>query len=190
MVVPPAIKVGRSGPVEKGQLGYQLYTILAAPTHRTRTSMPRQTTAFALTLPPREPGSTAARWLYSALRAAILDGRLGPGTRLPATRDVARHYRLSRGTIVAAFEQLKSEGYVEARVGSGTRVAAVLPDRLLEAGRRRHPRPAEGGAGPSGCPSTAGGSTIPAAPIPRASARSGPTSRRSTSFPLRSGRRY
>ena len=110
--------------------------------------MPRQTTEFALTLPPREPGGTAARWLYSALRAAILDGRLGPGTRLPATRDVARQYRLSRGTIVAAFEQLRSEGYVEARVGSGTRVAAVLPDRLLEAGRRRHPPPAEGRSRP------------------------------------------
>ncbi len=101
--------------------------------------MPRQTTGPLLTLPPRKPGIAAVRWLYESLRAAILDGRLRPGTRLPATRDLARTYRLSRGTIVAAFELLKSEGYVDARVGSGTSVAAQLPDRLLEAGRRAAP---------------------------------------------------
>lgn len=55
-----------------------------------------------------------------------------PGARLPATRDLANQYRLSRGTIVAAFEQLKSEGYVEGSVGSGTFVSRVLPDELLQ----------------------------------------------------------
>ena len=95
--------------------------------------MPKQTTPLELMLPPREPGAPAIRWLYGALRAAILAGRLRPGARLPATRDLARHYGLSRGTIVSAFEQLKSEGYVHASVGSGTYVSRVLPDRLLEA---------------------------------------------------------
>jgi GntR family transcriptional regulator/MocR family aminotransferase len=94
--------------------------------------MTRQTAQFALMLPPRESGISAARWLYSSLRFGILEGRLRAGARLPATRDLARHYGLSRGTIVAAFEQLKSEGYVEASVGSGTYVTRVLPDRLLE----------------------------------------------------------
>ena len=99
--------------------------------------MPRKPSHFALMLPAREPGAVAARWLYAALRAGILEGRLRPGARVPATRDLARLYGLSRGTIVGAFEQLKSEGYLKARVGSGTYVARVLPDRLLEA-----PRPA------------------------------------------------
>ncbi len=94
--------------------------------------MAKQTAQFALMLPPREPGQAAARWLYGSLRLGILQGRLRPGARLPATRDLARHYGLSRGTIVAAFEQLKSEGYLEASVGSGTYVARVLPDRLLQ----------------------------------------------------------
>ena len=84
-----------------------------------------------LMLPIREPDMPAIRWLYDVLRAAILEGRLAPGARLPATRELARQYQLARGTIVAAFEQLKSEGYLEATIGSGTRVAKELPDRLL-----------------------------------------------------------
>jgi GntR family transcriptional regulator / MocR family aminotransferase len=54
---------------------------------------------------------------------------------LPATRDLARQYGLSRGTIVSAFEQLKSEGYVEGSVGSGTYVNQTLPDELLQVSR-------------------------------------------------------
>src|SRR5690242_16628940 len=73
----------------------------------------------------------AYRWLYAALRGEILEGRLRPGTRLPATRDLATRYELSRGTVVTAFEQLRAEGYVEGKVGSGTRVSSVLPDDLL-----------------------------------------------------------
>src|SRR6185295_1797683 len=80
---------------------------------------------------PRTAGAPATRWLYSALRAEILEGRLRPGARLPATRDLAAHYGLARGTIVGAFERLKSEGYIDARVGSGSYVARVLPRRLL-----------------------------------------------------------
>src|SRR5579864_3656160 len=94
--------------------------------------MPKQTTHLPLILPPREPGQPAGRWLVAGVRAAILEGRLRPGARLPSTRDLARHHGLSRGTVVSAFEQLAAEGYVEARVGSGTRVTAVLPDSLLE----------------------------------------------------------
>lgn len=108
--------------------------------------MARQSTVFGLVLQPRGPGTTASRWLYDALREAILDGRLRPGLRLPATRDLARRYALARGTVVEAFAMLKSEGYVRGRVGSGTYVASELPDRLLEAGRpvgrRRPPRQA------------------------------------------------
>jgi len=93
--------------------------------------MAKRTTAFELMLPLRDTGTTAHRWLYSALRAEILEGRLRPGARLPGTRDLANQYSLSRGTIVNAFEQLKSEGYVDGSVGSGTYVSKVLPEELL-----------------------------------------------------------
>lgn len=99
--------------------------------------MARKITTLPLSLPAPASGASLYRWFYEELRAAILDGRLHPGARLPATRDLARAYRLSRSTIVAAFEQLKSEGYVEARTGSGTYVTPVLPERLLQVGRVR-----------------------------------------------------
>jgi GntR family transcriptional regulator / MocR family aminotransferase len=93
--------------------------------------MPRETTAFPLSLPPPPARAELYRWLYGELRTAILDGRLQPGSRLPATRDLASAYGLSRSTIVTAFQQLKSEGYVEGRAGSGTYVSQVLPEQLL-----------------------------------------------------------
>jgi len=93
--------------------------------------MPKRTTAFVLTLPWQDAETPAYRLLYEALRSEILEGRLGAGARLPATRDLARQYRLSRGTIVNAFELLKSEGYLEGSVGSGTYVSKVLPDELF-----------------------------------------------------------
>jgi GntR family transcriptional regulator/MocR family aminotransferase len=75
------------------------------------------------------------------LRTEILEGRLRPGSRLPATRDLARQHGLSRGTIIGAFEQLKSEGYIEGSVGSGTYVNKVLPEELLQVPRTVTPPP-------------------------------------------------
>jgi GntR family transcriptional regulator/MocR family aminotransferase len=89
--------------------------------------MTKRASALALVLQPRTTGVTAQSWLYSALRNEILAGRLRPATRLPATRDLAAQYGLSRGTIIAAFDQLRAEGYLEGKVGSGTYVAEILP---------------------------------------------------------------
>src|SRR5690349_705703 len=93
--------------------------------------MPRQTTSLPLSLPSPRRGTSLHRWFYDELRMAILDGRLRPGSRLPATRDLAQAYGLSRATIVAAFDQLKAEGYVEGKAGSGTYVSQVVPEQLL-----------------------------------------------------------
>jgi GntR family transcriptional regulator/MocR family aminotransferase len=99
----------------------------------------KRAAVFELMLPQRGSGMSANRWLYEALRAEILEGRLRPGARVPATRDLARQYGLARGTIVNTFEQLKSEGYIEGSVGSGTYVNTVLPDELLQAPRKDSP---------------------------------------------------
>lgn len=104
--------------------------------------MAKATSTLGLALAPREPGVPAYRWLCDALRGEILGGRLRPGARLPATRDLAAAHGLSRGTVVAAFEQLAAEGYVEGTVGSGTYVSAVLPEQLLQAPRARRGAPA------------------------------------------------
>jgi GntR family transcriptional regulator/MocR family aminotransferase len=63
--------------------------------------------------------------LYQALRARVLDGRLGSGTRLPATRDLAAILALSRNSVVRAYDQLYAEGYIESRVGDGTYVSQL-----------------------------------------------------------------
>src|SRR5258707_11881541 len=102
--------------------------------------MAKRATAFELVLPLLHAGRLAHRWLYDALRTEILEGRLRPGARLPSTRDLAGQYGLARGTIVNAFEQLKSEGYVEGSVGSGTYVSKVLPDQLLQPRQNGAPR--------------------------------------------------
>src|SRR5208282_1670326 len=105
--------------------------------------MPKKPTTLPLNLRQPGPGIPLYRWLYEELRSAILAGHLRSGARLPATRDLAAQYRLSRPTIVTAFEQLRAEGYVEGRVGSGTYVSKTLPDELLHAPRattERKPR--------------------------------------------------
>lgn len=80
------------------------------------------------------------RQLYSCLRQAILSRQLLPGMRLPASRTLAEELDVSRNTVLAAFEQLRDEGYVEARVGAGTFVTHDLPDNLLRVrGRTQQP---------------------------------------------------
>ncbi|AQZ68766.1 Transcriptional regulator, GntR family domain / Aspartate aminotransferase [[Actinomadura] parvosata subsp. kistnae] len=65
--------------------------------------------------------------IASELRASIRGGRLTPGTRLPATRDLAADLQVSRGVVVEAYEQLVAEGFLVSRVGVGTQVAPKSP---------------------------------------------------------------
>lgn len=94
--------------------------------------MTRHASSFELILPPRSEGTPSFQWLRNALRTEILNGRIEPGSKLPASRELARQYRLSRGTILAALDELQAEGYVEARRGSGTYVSRILPEHLLQ----------------------------------------------------------
>jgi GntR family transcriptional regulator/MocR family aminotransferase len=76
-----------------------------------------------------EPGSRGSRIgnLRDQLKAAIQDGRLAPGMRLPSLRDARKLFRVARNTMAEVYEQLLNEGYVVARQGSGTFVADTLP---------------------------------------------------------------
>ena len=66
--------------------------------------------------------------MFERLRHGILARVFAPGTRLPATRAMAEECGVARQTVVLAYERLAAEGYVRAHVGSGTFVAADLPD--------------------------------------------------------------
>ena len=56
---------------------------------------------------------------------------LQPGQCVPSTRELARQYGISRGTVLTAIEDLKAEGYLLGARGSGTFISKALPDRLL-----------------------------------------------------------
>lgn len=84
---------------------------------------------FELELRRAIPGSgEGRRLLHSQLREAIRDGRLAPGTQLPASRDSTGVFGLSRNTVTEVYERLTNEGLVVARHGSGTYVADRLPE--------------------------------------------------------------
>lgn len=87
------------------------------------------------TIGPRELAERLGRWsaggrplaesLAAGIAALIAEGALPPGTRLPAERRLADRLTVSRGTVIAAFEQLRSDGLVVTRHGSGSEVTPV-----------------------------------------------------------------
>src|SRR5262245_60238459 len=82
----------------------------------------------------------SARTLFEQLKAAILDGRLKAGARLPATRGAGHFFGVSRHTATEVYERLLNEGYVVARHGSGTYVAErARPARLTRKSTHRRP---------------------------------------------------
>ena len=73
----------------------------------------------------RAQRGTVGAQLQHQLREAVRSGRLAAGERLPSTRALARELGISRGLAQECYEQLVAEGYLIARTGSGTRVAAA-----------------------------------------------------------------
>ena len=73
--------------------------------------------------------------LYDAFRQAILDSKFSPGQKLPGTRSLASELKISRNTVVLAFEQLLLEGYIKGKIGAGTFVNEI-PDNILNAKRK------------------------------------------------------
>lgn len=61
--------------------------------------------------------------LYHALRDAIHAGMVAGGTRLPSTRELARQYEMSRGSVAQVYDMLLADGYVRAHRGRGTFVS-------------------------------------------------------------------
>ena len=81
--------------------------------------------------------------IYGGLRAAILGGRLVPGSRLPPTRAMAQDLAVSRTVVVFAYERLATEGYVTGRGSAGSFVSRLdlssrpAPDDRRGPGRAR-----------------------------------------------------
>ncbi|MDX6261258.1 MAG: GntR family transcriptional regulator / MocR family aminotransferase [Kribbellaceae bacterium] len=71
------------------------------------------------------PTGGLAEWLAGELRAAIADGRLAIGSRLPATRQLAAELQVSRGVVTEAYQRLTEDGHVTGRGRAGTTVVAA-----------------------------------------------------------------
>jgi DNA-binding transcriptional MocR family regulator len=81
----------------------------------------------------RAGGGPRARRLAETLRAAIDQGRLPAGTRLPPERTLAARIGVGRGTVATAYATLARAGLVVRRQGRGTEVAGG--DGALGSGR-------------------------------------------------------
>ncbi|TWD81165.1 GntR family transcriptional regulator/MocR family aminotransferase [Kribbella amoyensis] len=97
------------------------------------------------------PARGLADWLADRLRAAIADGRLPLGSRLPASRVLAAELQVSRGVVTEAYQRLAEDGHVAGRGRAGTTVVATPitpPPNGNQPGERRRERltvPAEPG---------------------------------------------
>nr|WP_237464921.1 PLP-dependent aminotransferase family protein [Leucobacter luti] len=76
-----------------------------------------------------------AEQLATAIRDAVLAGRIAPGETLPPTRALSATIGVSRAVVVAAYERLVGEGFLESRQGAGTRVIPDLPGWRTDPGR-------------------------------------------------------
>ena len=88
-------------------------------------------------------GSSLRARVEHALRDGIRSGLLAPQTRLPSTRVLSAQLGVSRGVVVDAYAQLTAEGYLRARQGAGTTVAAAgraHPQRPVVARAQAAPR--------------------------------------------------
>lgn len=63
--------------------------------------------------------------LYNALKKAILNKALAQGVKLPPSRVLASDLKLSRSTVLKAYDLLVSEKYVSSKVGSGYCVTSL-----------------------------------------------------------------
>lgn len=74
----------------------------------------------------RESPDPLNQQLSDKLRKLILDGRFEAESPLPSSRELARDLGISRNTVLASYEQLIGEGYLESRVRSGVFVVDNL----------------------------------------------------------------
>jgi GntR family transcriptional regulator len=65
------------------------------------------------------------------VKVAVASGELRPGEALPSVRQLAARLRVNPATVVQAYRELETEGFVEMRQGAGTYVREVANDRRM-----------------------------------------------------------
>jgi GntR family transcriptional regulator/MocR family aminotransferase len=88
-------------------------------------------------------GKTLTRQLYERLHGMILSGALPPGVRLPSSRALAHHLKISRNTVSSVIDQLAMEGYLDISQGRRPAIAASATTALIFGAQRRSRLPAK-----------------------------------------------
>lgn len=70
--------------------------------------------------------------IATRIKVAIAAGDLAPGSGLPSVRHLAGQLRINPATVVQAYRELESEGFVEMRQGAGTFVQELAEQRKDE----------------------------------------------------------
>jgi len=84
-------------------------------------------------LAPADGSHPLYRQVYERFRAAIAQGTLKPGDRIPSARALAKELGVARGTVEVAYSLLASEGYIQARGQAGTVVSPGLQPQAAAA---------------------------------------------------------
>ena len=101
--------------------------------HAGRVSRNRTTAPVDVPIVLDPAGGPLPGQIVDGIRELVTSGVLRPGDRLPSSRRLAAEWRIARGTVLTAWDQLTGEGYLAGAHGSGT---VVNPDLSLV-----HPAP-------------------------------------------------
>jgi GntR family transcriptional regulator len=73
---------------------------------------------------PRSP-TPLYEQIAARVRMAVAAGELTPGDALPSVRSLARSLRVNPATVVRAYRDLATDGFVDVRHGQGTFIQEV-----------------------------------------------------------------
>ncbi|HEX6049381.1 MAG TPA: FadR/GntR family transcriptional regulator [Gemmatimonadaceae bacterium] len=81
---------------------------------------------------PIKPKERLYQEIVDQIQQQVLSGALKPGDQIPAERDLAERFGVSRTAVREAIKSLTEKGLIEVFVGRGTFVTTLSPDRVVE----------------------------------------------------------
>ena len=81
---------------------------------------------------PIKPKDRLYQEIVDQIQQQIMSGALKPGDQIPAERDLADRFGVSRTAVREAIKSLTEKGLIEVFVGRGTFVTSLSPDRVVE----------------------------------------------------------
>src|SRR5947209_10832939 len=100
--------------------------------------------AFEMVRLDRAAAEPLHQQLYRQIRDELISGSFNNNSsRLPSSRALAADLGISRFTVNLALSRLHAEGYLRAKIGSGTFLTEALPETFLSAGTANAARPLE-----------------------------------------------